>query len=126
MDFKAIYPGVPPGIFASFPGVAHFLSFEQICQYPRVSRKSTGYPGVLFPRGQPREIQIPWGKFITSYGRIVLLRKIRLLYRVGQANFFVKVRKFTNFYDKSTNFILPTLSQNSPKSRFYDFLYVNI
>ncbi len=26
--FKAIYPGVPPGIFASFPGVAHFLSFE--------------------------------------------------------------------------------------------------
>ncbi len=46
VDFKAIYPGVPPGIFASFPGVAHFLSFEQICQYPRVSRKSTGYPGV--------------------------------------------------------------------------------
>ena len=36
VDFKAIYPGVPPGIFASFPGVAHFLSFEQICQYPRV------------------------------------------------------------------------------------------
>jgi hypothetical protein len=34
VDFKAIYPGVPPGIFASFPGVAHFLSFEQICQYP--------------------------------------------------------------------------------------------
>ncbi len=25
VDFKAIYPGVPPGIFASFPGVAHFL-----------------------------------------------------------------------------------------------------
>jgi hypothetical protein len=45
VDFKAIYPGVPPGIFASFPGVAHFLSFEQICQYPRVSRKSTGCPG---------------------------------------------------------------------------------
>jgi hypothetical protein len=54
VDFKAIYPGVPPGIFASFPGVAHFLSFEQICQYPRVSCKSTGYPGVLFPRGRPR------------------------------------------------------------------------
>ncbi len=54
VDFKAIYPGVPPGIFASFPGVAHFLSFEQICQYPRVRRKSTGYPGVLFPRGRPR------------------------------------------------------------------------
>jgi hypothetical protein len=54
VDFKAIYPGVPPGIFASFPGVAHFLSFEQICQYPRVSRKSTGYPGVFFPRGRPR------------------------------------------------------------------------
>jgi hypothetical protein len=34
VDFKAIHPGVPPGIFASFPGVAHFLSFEQICQYP--------------------------------------------------------------------------------------------
>jgi hypothetical protein len=54
VDFKVIYPGVPPGIFASFPGVAHFLSFEQICQYPRVSRKSTGSPGVLFPRGRPR------------------------------------------------------------------------
>ena len=40
VDFKAIYPGVPPGIFASFPGVAHFVSFVQICQ----SRKSTGYP----------------------------------------------------------------------------------
>jgi hypothetical protein len=24
VDFKAIYPRVPPGIFASFPGVAHF------------------------------------------------------------------------------------------------------
>ena len=54
VDFKAIYPGVPPGIFASFPGVAHFLSFEQICQYPRESRKYTGYPGVLFPWGRPR------------------------------------------------------------------------
>jgi hypothetical protein len=54
VDFKAIYPGVPPGIFASFPGVAHFLSFEQICQYPRVNRKSTVYPGVLYPRGRPR------------------------------------------------------------------------
>ncbi len=54
VDFKAIYPGVPPGVFASFPGVAHFLSFEQICQYPRESRKSTSYPGVLFPRGRPR------------------------------------------------------------------------
>jgi hypothetical protein len=27
VDFKAIYPGVPQGIFAGFPGVAHFLSF---------------------------------------------------------------------------------------------------
>jgi hypothetical protein len=54
VDFKAIYPGVPPGIFESFPGVAHLLSFEQICRYPRVSCKSTGYPGVLFPRGRPR------------------------------------------------------------------------
>ncbi len=54
VDFKAIYPGVPQGVFASFPGVAHFLSFEQICQYPRESRKSTSYPGVLFLRGRPR------------------------------------------------------------------------
>jgi hypothetical protein len=67
VDFKAIYPGVPPGIFSSFPGVAHFLTFEQICQYPRVSRKSTGYPGVLYPGVDPGEIQIPWGKFITSH-----------------------------------------------------------
>ena len=42
VDFKAIYPGGPPGIFASFPGVAHFLSFEQICQYPRVSLDPRG------------------------------------------------------------------------------------
>jgi hypothetical protein len=33
VDFKAIYPDVHPGIFASLPGVAHFSSFEQICQY---------------------------------------------------------------------------------------------
>ncbi len=46
VDFKAIYPGVSPGIFASFPGVAHFLSFEEICQYPRV------------PQG---EVANPWG-----------------------------------------------------------------
>jgi hypothetical protein len=38
VDFKAVYPGVPPGIFAGFPGVAHFLSFEEICQYPRVTQ----------------------------------------------------------------------------------------
>jgi hypothetical protein len=35
VDFKAIYPRVPQGIFAGFPGVVHFLSFEEICQYPR-------------------------------------------------------------------------------------------
>ncbi len=57
VDFKAIYPGVPPGIFASFPGVAHFLSFEEICQYPRVP----GYPRVKsqIPGVNPREIKIP-------------------------------------------------------------------
>jgi hypothetical protein len=32
VDFKAIYPRVPRGIFAGFPGVAHFLSFQEICQ----------------------------------------------------------------------------------------------
>ncbi len=32
VDFNAIYPRVPQGIFAGFPGVAHFLSFEKICQ----------------------------------------------------------------------------------------------
>jgi hypothetical protein len=61
VDFKAIYPGVPPGIFASFPGVAHFLSFEQICQYPRVSRKSTGTLGSYIPGIDPGEIQITLG-----------------------------------------------------------------
>ncbi len=66
VDFKAIYPGVPPGIFASFPGVAHFLSFEQICQYPRVSRNPPATLGSYFPGVDPGEIQIPWGKFITS------------------------------------------------------------
>jgi hypothetical protein len=44
VDFKAIYLGVPPGIFAGFPGVAHFLSFEEICQYPRVKSQIPGVP----------------------------------------------------------------------------------
>jgi hypothetical protein len=29
VDFKALYPKALPGILASLPGVAHFLSFEQ-------------------------------------------------------------------------------------------------
>jgi hypothetical protein len=44
VDFKALYPRVPPGILGSFPGVAHFLSFEQICQYPRVKPIIPGVP----------------------------------------------------------------------------------
>jgi hypothetical protein len=44
VDFKAIYPGVPPGIFASFPGVAHYLSSEEICQYPRVPQGKVANP----------------------------------------------------------------------------------
>jgi hypothetical protein len=63
VDFKAIYPGVPPGIFASFPGVAHFLSFEEICQYPRVPQGKVANPwgtlGYYFPGVDPREIKIP-------------------------------------------------------------------
>jgi hypothetical protein len=46
VDFNAIYPEVHPGIFASFPGVAHFLSFEKTCQYHRVP---------------PGKIVNPWG-----------------------------------------------------------------
>ncbi len=34
VDFKAIYPGVPPGIFASFPGVVHFLSLNKFANTP--------------------------------------------------------------------------------------------
>jgi hypothetical protein len=57
VDFKAIYPGVyPPGIFASFPGVAHFLSFAEICQYPRVPQGNVANPWGT-----------PWG--IISWGR---------------------------------------------------------
>ncbi len=74
VDFKAIYPGVPPGIFASFPGVppgifasfpgvAHFLSFEEICQYPRVPQGKVANPwgtlGDYLPGVVPREIKIP-------------------------------------------------------------------
>jgi hypothetical protein len=63
VDFKAIYPGVPLGIFASFPGVAHFLSFEEICQYPRVPHGKVANPwgtlGYYFPGVDPREIKIP-------------------------------------------------------------------
>jgi hypothetical protein len=63
VDFKAIYPGVPPDIFASFPGVAHFLSFEQICQYPRVPQGKVINPpvtlGSYFPWLEPGEIEIP-------------------------------------------------------------------
>jgi hypothetical protein len=60
---KAIYPGVPPGIFASFPGVAQCLSFEEICQYPRVPQGKVANPwgtlGYYFPGVDPREIKIP-------------------------------------------------------------------
>lgn len=63
VDFKAIYPGVPQGIFAGFPGVAHFLSFEEICQYPRVPQGKVANPwgtlGYYFPGVDPREIKIP-------------------------------------------------------------------
>jgi hypothetical protein len=63
MDFTAIYPRVPPGIFAGFPGVAHFLSFEEICQYPRVPQGKVANPwgtlGYYFPGVDPREIKIP-------------------------------------------------------------------
>ncbi len=63
VDFKAIYLRVPPGIFASFPGVAHFLSFEEICQYPRVPEGKVANPwgtlGYYFPGVDPREIKIP-------------------------------------------------------------------
>jgi hypothetical protein len=63
VDFKAIYPGVPPGIFAGFPGVAHFLSFEEICQYPRVPQGKVANPwgtlGYYFPGVNPRKIKIP-------------------------------------------------------------------
>jgi hypothetical protein len=47
VDFKAIYLGVPPGIFGSFPGVAHFLSFTEIANtlgYPRVKSQIPGVP----------------------------------------------------------------------------------
>jgi hypothetical protein len=58
VDFKAIYPRVPPGIFAGFPGVAHFLSFEEICQYPRVPQGEVANPwgtlGYYFPGVDPR------------------------------------------------------------------------
>jgi hypothetical protein len=67
VDFKAIYPGVPPGIFASFPGVAHFLSFEEICQYPRVPQGKVATPWETlgyFPGVDPREIKIP-GVYLT-------------------------------------------------------------
>jgi hypothetical protein len=39
-DFKAFYSGEPPGIFACFPGVAHFPSFEQIFQYRGGSKRN--------------------------------------------------------------------------------------
>ncbi len=51
------------GIFASFPGVAHFQSFEEICQYPRVPQGKVANPwgtlGYYFPGVDPREIKIP-------------------------------------------------------------------
>jgi hypothetical protein len=63
VDFKAIYLGVPPGIVAGFPGVAHFLSFEEICQYPKVPLGKVANPwgtlGYYFPGVDPREIKIP-------------------------------------------------------------------
>jgi hypothetical protein len=50
---EAIYPRVPPGIFTSLPGVAHFLSFEEIYLYPRVPQGKVANPwgtlGYTFP-----------------------------------------------------------------------------
>jgi hypothetical protein len=47
----------------SFPGVAHFLSFEQICQNPRVPQGKVANPpvtlGSYFPWLEPGEIKIP-------------------------------------------------------------------
>ncbi len=87
MDFKAIYPGVPPGIFASFPGVAHFISFEQICQYPRVPQGKVVNPpvtlGSYFPWLEPGEIKIPGVLFhnIIQFFKIVC-SSFRKSYRI--------------------------------------------
>ncbi len=63
MDFRAIYPRVPPGISAGFPGVGHFLSFEEIWLYPRVPQGKVANPwgtlGYSFPGVDPKEIKIP-------------------------------------------------------------------
>ena len=84
MDFKAIYPGVPPGIFASFPGVAHFLSFEEICQYPRVPQGKVTNPwGTLeyyFPGVHPREIKIP-GVHLTFLKHLYITNFLNEQYR---------------------------------------------
>jgi hypothetical protein len=37
--------------------MALFLSFVQICQYPRQRHKSLAYPSILFPQGLPQRNQ---------------------------------------------------------------------
>ncbi len=101
--FKAIYPGVPPGIFADFPGVAHFLSFEEICLYPRVPQGKVANPwgtlGYYFPGVDPREIKIS-GVHVT----------------------FLKHLKFTNFLNEQYLVFLCTFLLIFSYSSFYILL----
>jgi hypothetical protein len=61
VDFKRLF--VPPGIFASFPGLAHFLSFEEICQYPRVPQGKVANPWGTLGYYFPGVDQNTWGTF---------------------------------------------------------------
>ncbi len=76
VDFEAIYPGVPPGIFASFPGVAHFLSFED-----------------------PRDIKIP-GVHLTFLKHLNItnfLNEQYLVFYVPSHSYFLILLSYTSY-----------------------------
>jgi len=111
VDFKAIYPRVPQGIFAGFPGVAHFLSFEEICQYPRVPQGKVANPwgtlGYYFPGVDPREIKIP-GVHLTFLKHLNITNFLNEQYLVFLCTFLL-IFSYSSFHILliSSHIILP-------------------
>jgi hypothetical protein len=100
VDFMAIYPGVPPGIFASFPGVAHFLTFEEICLSPRVPQGKVANPwntlGYYFPGVDPREVKIP-GVHLTFLKHLNITNFLNKQYLVFLCTFLL-IFSYSSFH----------------------------
>jgi hypothetical protein len=85
VDFKAIYHRVPLGIFAGFPGVAHFLSFEETGVKVANPWGTLGY---YFPGVDPREIKIP-GVHLTFLKHLYIANFLNEQYLVFLCTFLL-------------------------------------